>query len=105
MGVQIFLDGLYCASMSVLSLALSTFVRDSYAVYAFPFLLNYFFIFLFSRIAVKYPMLYMEEIYNSATKTYTDDPVLLIAYALLVTAVFFGISVMIMLKKIEGEYR
>lgn len=45
MGVQIFLDGLYCASMSVLSLALSTFVRDSYAVYAFPFLLNYFFIF------------------------------------------------------------
>ena len=35
MGVQIFLDGLYCASMSVLSLALSTFVRDSYAVYAF----------------------------------------------------------------------
>ena len=27
-------------------------------------------------------MLYMEEIYNSATATYTDDPVLLIAYAL-----------------------
>lgn len=50
-------------------------------------------------------MLYMEEIYNSATATYTDDPVLLIAYALFVTAVFCGISGMIMLKKIEGEYR
>ena len=66
---------------------------------------SYFFIFLFSRIAAKYPMLYMEEIYNSATATYTDDPVLLIAYAFFVTVVFCGISGMIMLKKIEGEYR
>ena len=47
-------------------------------------------------------MLYMEEIYNSATATYTDDPVLLIAYALFVTAVFCGISGMINVKKDRG---
>lgn len=105
MGVQIFLDGLYCASMSVLSLALSTFVRNSHAVYAIPFLLNYFFIFLFSRIAAKYPMLYMEEIYNSAITTYTDKPILLISYAVFVTLLFLAVSRAVMLKKIEGEYQ
>ncbi|MDO4340539.1 MAG: hypothetical protein Q4C91_21035 [Eubacteriales bacterium] len=105
MAVQLFMDGLYCASMSMLALALSTFVRNSHAVFALPFLLNYFFMFLFSRLAPEFPMLYVEQIYNSAISTYTDSPVILIAYAIFVTLLFAAVSWTIMLKKTEGEFR
>ncbi len=104
MGIQIFLDGLYCAAMSVLALAISTFVRNSYGVFAIPFLQNYFFLYLFSRISINYPMLYIEVIYNSAAPTYTDNPFFLIAYALFLTFLFIIVSWVVMLKKIEGDF-
>ena len=105
MSVQLFLDGLYCGAMSVLALALSTFVRNSYGVFAIPFLLNYVFIYLFSRISADYPMLYLERIYNSAAGTYTDHPVLLIAYAVFVTLLLSAVGCLVMWKKIKGEFR
>ena len=39
--IQAFLYGLYCAGMSVIALALSTMVKNSYAIYALPFLINF----------------------------------------------------------------
>ena len=104
MGIQICLHGLYCASMGVLSLALSTFIKNSYGVYVLPFLLNYCFFYMFSELSAKYPMLCIEVIYNSSSATYTDHPVVLIGYAILITAIFTALSYYVMHKRIRREF-
>lgn len=104
MGIQVCLHGLYCASMGVLALALSTFVKNSYGVYVLPFLLNYCLFYLFSEISAEYPMLCIEMIYNSSSATYTDTPLLLVGYAIFVTGIWIVLSYFIMYKRIRRDF-
>ena len=102
--IQAFLYGLYCAGMSVIALALSTMVKNSYAIYALPFLIHFVLFYIFSRISVEVPILSVERIFDSSTVTYTKNPVFLIGYAIFVTGIFIIAGYELMYKRLKGEF-
>lgn len=102
--IQIFLYGLYCAGMSVLALALSTMIKNSYAIYVLPFLLHFVLFYIFSRISVEVPILSVERIFDASTVTYTKNPVFLISYAIFVTGIFIIAGYEFMYKRLKGEF-
>ncbi len=101
--LQLFLFGLLCGGMSVLALAFSTFVKNSYGVFVIPFLLHYTFFYLFSQIANKHPIFDIENVY-SCFVTDTNNAALFLLYALFVTLLFVSVSFGIMYKKIKGDF-
>lgn len=104
-GIQMIFHEFYCGSMSVLALAFSVFIRNSYGVYVIPFLLNYCFFYLFLGLSSEYPMLCIERIYDSSTSTYTGSPAVFIGYGSSVTVVFVLLGYGILYKKLKGEFQ
>ena len=102
--VQTFFYGLFCGAMSVLSLAFSTFIRNSYGVFVIPFLLHYCFFYIFTQLSMQHPMFDIEQIYNCIS-TYTDNIIFFIAYAIFITVMLVFIGYAIMYKKVQGEYK
>lgn len=102
--LQTALYGLLCGSMSVLTLALSTFIKNSYGVFAIPFLLHHFFYHLFSGFAIHYPIFHMFKIYDAAA-CYTKNPVFFLSYAVFITLLFILTAYGIMYEKLKGEFQ
>lgn len=102
--IQIILDGLCCGSMSIMSLALSTFVKNSHAVIMLPCMLYFCFYYFFTNILQAPDMLSVESIYNSCTTTYTGCSALLLFYAIFITLLFSATAYLIMFQKIKVDY-
>lgn len=107
MGIQTLLYGLLCGSMSVLALAFSTFIKNSYGVFVIPFLLHFLFSYLLGNLISKYTALNIFNIFKiyDATASYTENPVFFLTCAMSVTALFVLAGYGIMYKKLKGEFQ
>lgn len=102
--LQTTLNSLACGGLSALALAFSTFIKNSYGVFAIPFLLHYCFFYLFDRISTRYPIFSVYKIFD-CVNTYTNNSVFFLFYAFFVTFIFMLSSYGIMYRKVKGDFQ
>lgn len=104
MGLQVIMDGICCAMLGTLTMALSVYLPNAYIVLALP-LVIYYFLYYFLGYILKVPEMFDLELTFRSCITYTDSRCLFLLYALFVTAIYLLFSMFLMYQRIRRDYR